>query len=862
MNRRLLLFFALIALISFACAAENVFWLRGNDLSAMHEGGSYYFMASSFPTSTSHKTEIVKQNSPEPIEIARWYSISFSQRLLATGKIEAWFSGLIAENGSAEYRWTLYDFQTDKSTKIVQSEWSHVPFGGEAKNAAELGGLYAIEKGHKLKLVLEAKGTAGGRTRLSLDEGELNASVAFKSLFGETYSVSNVKNSAALALNLCISIACGNDSDCDDGNPLSADICVNAGTCSAACSNEECKTGCKADFECADGNPFTTDKCIGKGSCDAKCANSECTPKCSSDNECKDGLNATVDECIYPGTCIAYCKSTVCEPACSDDGECENGMVCADAGKCSAKCIQQISCGNEKCEKYENPENCSADCKTGQGISVDVLEPKKGEFFPRGEKVLVKARVESAFSDVRNAIVTAIGPFDELALSNDGSNGDEKPVDNVFTGYATISKNAADGANEMTIQAKAGNAGGFSKTSIIVAPIIDLELNTGKNDYIIGEEIIASGSASIRGNPAKATVNISINAGGKEITQQSVETDGSGAFSFRFRSLALHPLGNWLISASAGDASGNSGKAEKEIEVSAPNFTNPLQIQFTNELNAEFKRGEELGFYIALRNLDKSPFSGAFVYITLPFGSTLKAEEENSGIYTANARIPMDAPVGKGNGRITALRIDGETVYGAEKNFELEILDAEILLKMIEFNEGTEKMAGETIPLKFSAVYSSNGETLEMPAIAKIGGHQVELEKQGPVFLINYFVEERDVGKNALLLTIEDSFGNNAEKMLGVKVSGVSAQYFFLKYINLIFIGAGLIGLCALAIIMRKRIGKEKNSGTRLTEKQIMEEIKAVQTRYFKRGAVSKEKYYAEMNRLESELAELKGESK
>jgi len=105
---------------------------------------------------------------------------------------------------------------------------------------------------------------------------------------------------------LCINAACSSDLDCNDDDICTDETCLSPGTCAAdcfyvdpACSGAVidgcCPTGCDwtndvdcpcdhvcaADSECDDGDACTTDICVNPGQCDATCTNDP-IPDCQS----------------------------------------------------------------------------------------------------------------------------------------------------------------------------------------------------------------------------------------------------------------------------------------------------------------------------------------------------------------------------------------------------------------------------------------------------------------------------------------------------------------------------------------------------------------------------------------------------
>lgn len=166
--------------------------------------------------------------------------------------------------------------------------------------------------------------------------------------------------------------ACSSSEDCDDNNECTIDTCnITTGTCvfEPEADNTKCNTGIccggsctvptctELGNECDDGETCTTDTCIDAGTCSASCSNT--WPSCSltSDGCCGSLCNSTND---------ADCPA---ESVCGD-GYCEGADSGEDCKSCSEDCIGKTTgkpsgrycCGNYVCETGENEEICPVDC--------------------------------------------------------------------------------------------------------------------------------------------------------------------------------------------------------------------------------------------------------------------------------------------------------------------------------------------------------------------------------------------------------------------------------------------------------------------------------------------------------------------
>lgn len=166
-------------------------------------------------------------------------------------------------------------------------------------------------------------------------------------------------------------VGCSSHGDCDDNNECTTDTCINNSceniaveedtSCGAEgsgiCCDGECSAAaCTEDSNCDDGNECTVDICYNKGTCSAYCG--------YTDKD--DGIS-----CSGGGIC---CSGTCAEATCSTDADCDDAEsctidTCTDAGTCSASCSNtwDVDCclpWNARCTADE--ECCSENCRKGK----------------------------------------------------------------------------------------------------------------------------------------------------------------------------------------------------------------------------------------------------------------------------------------------------------------------------------------------------------------------------------------------------------------------------------------------------------------------------------------------------------------
>jgi hypothetical protein len=179
---------------------------------------------------------------------------------------------------------------------------------------------------------------------------------------------------------------CKEDGDCEDGDPCTADTCVDkqcqstpiSGCCQAdsdcddsnACTVDSCTAGvcenvaiggctpCVVDADCDDSNACTTDSCTA-GVCE-NVAIGGCTP-CVVDADCDDSNACTVDSCT-----AGVCENVAidgCTP-CVSDADCDDGNACT-VDSCTAGVCENVAIGG--C----TPCVVDADCNDSNACTVD-----------------------------------------------------------------------------------------------------------------------------------------------------------------------------------------------------------------------------------------------------------------------------------------------------------------------------------------------------------------------------------------------------------------------------------------------------------------------------------------------------------
>lgn len=122
---------------------------------------------------------------------------------------------------------------------------------------------------------------------------------------------------------------CLDPSDCDDGNPATADIC---NPWNSRCEHILLPSGvtrctvATAGVQCSDGDPCTADICLADIGC-VSIPVADCSRLCNNESQCYDGDPCTADTCTGQGYC-AFVPLQHCGAPCRKASDCLDGNSC------------------------------------------------------------------------------------------------------------------------------------------------------------------------------------------------------------------------------------------------------------------------------------------------------------------------------------------------------------------------------------------------------------------------------------------------------------------------------------------------------------------------------------------------------
>ena len=192
---------------------------------------------------------------------------------------------------------------------------------------------------------------------------------------------------------MCLASVCEDNTNCNDGNPLTFDQCVNAGTVVSRCVNTPIACGSQADCNtdrvigitfCYGGDiyqNFQNFMCLNPGTtlsacifniesllvdqCENACFDGNCIV-CDEDFDCDDGNIGTRDICLMPQSIQSHCSNEAIEIC---QNECSSG-----AQQCFGDGFR--SCGNfdvDSCFEWGSVTACDSNQTCTNGVCVDNL---------------------------------------------------------------------------------------------------------------------------------------------------------------------------------------------------------------------------------------------------------------------------------------------------------------------------------------------------------------------------------------------------------------------------------------------------------------------------------------------------------
>lgn len=630
-------------------------------------------------------------------------------------------------------------------------------------------------------------------------------------------------------------LVCTQNSQCDDSNPTSVDLCIRPGTQQAGCTNLSCKPACLTNSDCNDNDSSTTDICAGAGRCSAVCVHL---------TTCGNGkIDSGENQCTCP----------------QDAGQCEgaqNYSSCSETACIGTECRSTIMlgcCGNNICEFGESFASCPSDCSP-KNIEISLEGVNLDNFFVRGEEALFKATVYADETPVRNAFVTAKGFFGELKLLNDGRHGDELNDDQVYANTLLLPKEIQADTFKITVEVLFDGTRGIKEFDFVVSPQLGVKLETDQDTYQLGSEIKINGLVLRKSTAIKTSVDLSIYSNNIKVLSKKIETNDLGEFNYSYRTSFLENQGEWRIEAFATDEFTNTGLAEKKVLVSDSKITSYLGFELLQEVKESYNRGESVFLSLKISKGLGEAVSGAQVSAILPDNTSIEFTEKEEGIYEAEIPVSLAFPLGKQEIRINAIKAqDDQTISAGSTGISFSVQKVDLTVELIEPRQFSFQV-GEEITFLARVLYPNKKPVVSPKITATINGTPFVMQQiSRGVYSGKYVAAQTNESFLNFSMEVDDGFENKGNSEIEVEISGVSYLHYLRQYTATIALLAGA-ALIALVLIGLKITSGRKIKNLEKEKAIILDKMRNLQLQYFREGSLDKKNYDRFMEELKSRL--------
>lgn len=597
-----------------------------------------------------------------------------------------------------------------------------------------------------------------------------------------------------------------------------------------------CTPACRVNSDCNDNNPATRDVCAGPGRCTAICIS---MPSCG-DGICKAEEDETSCSCPQDcGSCYAPLQGTCREMNC--------------IGKSCRETITLGCCGNGICDLSENYSNCIPDCKP-KNVVFNFLDYNEGTYFVRGEKVDFKASVLADGVALSNASVSVEGFFGKIVLSNDGLHGDDKAGDNVYGGSFTIGNDTPEDDYQATFSVDAAGSPKTYFKALKVKPVLDLTLSAGKRVYLLSDTISIKGKVKRKGSAIRVPVRLVMSSPSEVLADENITPSFDGSFRFEYKTATIQEIGKWKVAATAVDQNNNSASLEKQFEVIKPGSIISLNVKI--ELSkSTVERGDELSVSVSIA--DDSDDNSVMDVSVKVFGKEYSAKKGKDGKYAALIPVDFSFSLGEQEAIVVAKKnVDG-VPYSGSANAGFTVEKTGITLEVTE-PQKRHYLIGDFLPIEVKLTYP-DGRSVENAIVnASLPEETIQLKPLDKgIYYAEYLVPESSGGVIAIIFDANDSFGNNGSASRQTDVSGYSLAHYARNYGIAVAIALFTI-LLAAAQVYSMTAKKTRLNKLKEKEAETLKAIKELQFQYFKEASIDKKTYSAEVGEYEEKLKDIR----
>lgn len=573
-------------------------------------------------------------------------------------------------------------------------------------------------------------------------------------------------------------------------------------------------------------------------------------------------LNAFAQACDNDGTCDSGEDKCTCSNDCGECTGAVQGAACqiysCATGLCRPTTVYYC-CGNHICESGEDFANCSSDCPPKE-ITIELVQPDVNKALMRGDSLTISARVKADGTLARNANVKATTFVGSVKMYDDGNHSDKVANDGLYGVSFLVSETVLKTDYLSEVYAEMAGVSSTKQFTLSVDPSLEMSLVLDRNEYELGDLIEMSGFLEKRGEPLSRKIELRGFFNGQEMFESETISDKNGFYSYAEHTSLNQPEGEWIIQAKAEDASKNEGIAEEIASMKKEIITYFLELVFVSpEKDALFSRGEEMKIILDVF-FEGEAVEGAQLRALFPNNETMVLREVSNGRYVLEYDIPIDFSLGKQRIFFNATKDINEFTYSGSNSIEFTIDKARVELELISPDKSV-VVLGEILNFTVKATYGKEIPVSNATVKMKVNDEPLEvIETETGVYNATFLIDEEFVGKNkelTLFIDLNDSFENVKSRNVSFEVTGEPTIEYFFRTNPLIFLSLILLAVffVILLVMIKKKVG---NISALAKRREELNRLRMdLQDKYFNKGTIGTEEYYALLNKYTSELRDI-----
>ena len=360
---------------------------------------------------------------------------------------------------------------------------------------------------------------------------------------------------------------------------------------------------------------------------------------------------------------------------------------------------------------------------------------------------------------------------------------------------------------------------------------------------ITKEEII-----QMHGDCDEGSIKIYADNYDRFVFEKSLECDDSGKYFAEYEVSFLDPEGYWNIYSEQ-----NNELKSETVLIKPTKKSKFLVITFLSPGKESYYKNEYLDLSVKITDAGNIVEDAKVIFWDL-HDERQKLEYQKDGIYSVEYTIPLDTDTTEWQIRITAEQENEDEKIGGEAKLNIEIENAKFKINVLKPDKPSIETGSQLI-VEAEITYLNNKE-FDGKAKVQIGDHEFSLDKKtNNVYSGTMFVSDEYLESESIIISIEDKFGNSANKEINLLVT---SGFFSSLLSETGYLIAGLVLIIIFGLFVYPKVKTKLETNNLKKEKKILNsQIRELQKDYFERNKMPKKTYNKKLAEFELRLAEI-----